>query len=443
MSKKIPGIQLTEPPLPPPNEKEPLKHLPEEAQNLIKHHTKLIEHLKGEAVLLLDGQWGSGKTTLVKAWMQYIQRNEQQNEQWTTIYIDAFQHDFNDDALIMISQEIIAGLRESKGFKEKGVRVIKGLAEMAPHALRSMPGTAGIGSLIDIYLDKQNTMANRIKEVQDALEDMVEENKVIIFIDELDRCRPAYAIETLEKIKHIFAVNNVIFVLVASTNQLSKNLEHLYGKVVHTDEYLQKLVGYRISMPIHHSSVGVQNFEVELEALLAHGQHAGQIRQFWQHMNGDPDSFNFITQLTYRQNQKIYLEFFLFLCHNKLHFPTIYIENILILLYLRTLHRESYENIKNESYTEGSLTKTGLISNRLFYSKDRNMSRNLAMNILGSYIFSFVKILSEEEFKNLCDEYKEKITEGDIQNIEGMAESMVSGQMSISEYCKAIDEIAL
>ena len=53
--------------------------------------------------------------------------------------------------------------------------------------------------------------------------------KVFVLVDELDRCRPTYAIEMLETIKHFFSLDNYIFVVATDTNQLSHSIKAVYG----------------------------------------------------------------------------------------------------------------------------------------------------------------------------------------------------------------------
>jgi hypothetical protein len=63
----------------------------------------------------------------------------------------------------------------------------------------------------------------------------------VIFVDELDRCRPLYAIELLERIKHLFGINNLIFVLSIDKEQLGLSIQSQYGQI-DTDNYLRRFI---------------------------------------------------------------------------------------------------------------------------------------------------------------------------------------------------------
>ncbi len=66
--------------------------------------------------------------------------------------------------------------------------------------------------------------------------------KVIIIIDELDRCRPTYAIELLERVKHLFNVYGMIFIFAVDHKQLSVSVKHAYGNDIDQDGYLRRFL---------------------------------------------------------------------------------------------------------------------------------------------------------------------------------------------------------
>ena len=83
-----------------------------------------------------------------------------------------------------------------------------------------------------------------------ALPASTESARPLVFIvDELDRCRPTFALELLEKIKHFFSVPGVIFLLVSSLSQLEMAVRFAYGEVdAHT--YLEKFYHLRVLLPV-------------------------------------------------------------------------------------------------------------------------------------------------------------------------------------------------
>ena len=404
------SIQLTMPPNEP-DDSDPLKGLSESAAQLIKSHTRLMDDLEGEAVLLLDGPWGSGKTTLVKAWEKYIKKEKG----WKTIYIDAFQYDFNSDPLIMIGQEIMAGIPDAKSRRKLKQALIEYL-KMTPHLIRYIPITGEIaGKMSELIVEKylgEETMEKRIKNIRKDLEDITKGGKIIIFIDELDRCRPTYAIETLEKVKHLFSVNKIVFVLVANVSQLGKNLNHLYGGNQDRDvwEYLQKLIGYVISMPPDKKSDWDESYIGTLTELCPdEEQYKSTISGFnllldrYKVKSEDKTS---TSNFTYRQMQKFYLGVSLLLHDNTIcdcgYAP--------ILFYLREFYRPLYENIKNGEYDtdkDDVSILTDLIESVPSKVDQSPQSESLTVYIynhlssIEKMILSFMQCLFEQEFQKV------------------------------------------
>ncbi|TLX45598.1 hypothetical protein C1E24_18115 [Pseudoalteromonas phenolica] len=76
-----------------------------------------------------------------------------------------------------------------------------------------------------------------------------EQAKAFILIDELDRCRPSYAIEMLEIIKHFFETPNFVFVVATDTKQLSHSIKAVYGSGFNGEEYLTRFFNRTASIP--------------------------------------------------------------------------------------------------------------------------------------------------------------------------------------------------
>jgi len=238
--------------------------------------TSLLSSVSDPVVLALDGQWGSGKTTFLKMWAGELRKSG-----FPVVYLDAFRNDYADDAFTAVAGEIIAlanlqrkaGATSAKIFLEKAVGAGKvilrsglklGLKAATLGALDAAD-FENIGSdlakeaseLEDKYVGELLTKQKQVKEViqafQDALQDLpallnpvLSEDLVpkplVIIVDELDRCRPIFALEILERIKHFFSVPNVHFVLGAHLGQLGNSVKVAYGNDIDSHLYLQKFI---------------------------------------------------------------------------------------------------------------------------------------------------------------------------------------------------------
>ena len=72
---------------------------------------------------------------------------------------------------------------------------------------------------------------------------------LVIFIDELDRCRPTYAIELLETVKHLFSVDNVVFILGLNRVELAHSVRAVYGEQFKAERYLSRLIDIDVNLP--------------------------------------------------------------------------------------------------------------------------------------------------------------------------------------------------
>lgn len=112
----------------------------------------------------------------------------------------------------------------------------------------------------DKYLDSKienlQEMRRSVSSLRASLESLAIELEkkslkvpIIIIIDELDRCRPKYAIKLLEEIKHIFSSNKVCFILGVNSEQLSKSIAAEYGAHFDGSAYLDRFIDRFLNLP--------------------------------------------------------------------------------------------------------------------------------------------------------------------------------------------------
>lgn len=216
------------------------------------------------AVLAIDGEWGSGKTTFVKMWRQYLI-----NEGYKTLYFNAWATDFVEDPLIALMGE----LKEVIGSNSKFESLVKNIGkigltvggEIIKTGVKRIAGIdteaikAGIDEVTDIFKEQINSYNGRKAELEEfknklgeyvASESQNNTHPIIFFIDELDRCNPHYAVRLLERVKHLFEVPNIIFVLAVNIQQLQYAIQGYYGSS-HIDgrEYLKRFIDLNYSLP--------------------------------------------------------------------------------------------------------------------------------------------------------------------------------------------------
>lgn len=233
--------------------------------------TNLLCSIADPVVLAIDAPWGSGKTAFLKMWA-----GELRKAGFPVVYFDAFENDFADDAFTAIASQIIGLVEERTKEKRAKAAFLKTATATGKILLRSgirlgvkiatlnaldtkeledaaSPTADELSGLTDKYigerLTKHNEQVATFDAFRTALSDLpaliTSEDKalpLIIMIDELDRCRPVYALELLERIKHFFSVPNVHFVLGVNLGQLENSVSAAYGTTIDAKTYLHKFI---------------------------------------------------------------------------------------------------------------------------------------------------------------------------------------------------------
>lgn len=253
--------------------------------------TNLVGSVADPMVIAIDGQWGTGKTTFLKMWAGQLRQ-----QGFPVIYFDAFENDYVDDAFAALAAEIIglveaekkSGEPKAKAFKAKAVGALKVLGRSA---LKVGVKAASMGALdatnladdivealsdeaeeltdkhLGELLTKQAEHRSTLQGFRDALRDLpsilapapepkegeepARPKPLIFMIDELDRCKPVFALALLERIKHFFAVPNVHFVLGTHMGQLRNSVNAAYGANINANTYLQKFISLTFPLTDH------------------------------------------------------------------------------------------------------------------------------------------------------------------------------------------------
>lgn len=222
---------------------------------------KLLESDLEVFPMLLDGPWGSGKTEFC---LKLQARVSEKLTNYHVIYIDAFQSDHMNDPLIMLLGNLAKHLPAARNALPQLAKVIAPLGKIALKAGIQILTRQNLDTVCDEIKTAVNdgmecAVANAIEACQktddniNALKEAVHRiasGKTLFFIiDELDRCRPDFAVELIEKIKHIFNMPDVKFLLVANSKQLHASIQHKYGTDIEAKRYLDKFLKFSITFP--------------------------------------------------------------------------------------------------------------------------------------------------------------------------------------------------
>ncbi|MBF0097392.1 MAG: hypothetical protein HQM04_06065 [Magnetococcales bacterium] len=236
--------------------------------------TNMIGRLSVGCVLAIDAPWGEGKTWFGMNWASSLR-----SENFTVVFIDAFKQDYVEDPFLMLCSEILAEVKGDEQDKhtlvEAGVKVAKMLLPVAAKSAIRVAGNLLLGSIdleqeiekgidefdkgVADHVEKQliKRLANHADDRKsvDGFKKLLQEyaqktdKPLVIIIDELDRCRPDFAVRTIERIKHFFDVPGVVFILLVNRSQLEASIRGIYGADVDATTYLGKFVQFWLRLP--------------------------------------------------------------------------------------------------------------------------------------------------------------------------------------------------
>lgn len=257
----------------PPTEVEkedPFKNDKLQRREVVETLTRVLERQTGPFVLAIDSPWGTGKTTTVRMVQACLEKHGQH-----CVYYNAWEADHSDDPLV----SLIATLSEFFTTKQNisnrifdtitalGKASLPAVAKLATNVLTTQLQNVinvekardtfngilenNVDKVVKRYQEKRSNdeiFKDLLKKVVDALSESSQRN-LIVFVDEIDRCRPSFAIALLERIKHHFDTGNITFVLSLDKPQLEASIKCVYGESFDSREYLRRFFHLDFRLP--------------------------------------------------------------------------------------------------------------------------------------------------------------------------------------------------
>lgn len=240
--------------------------------------TKFIQYTDTPITIALQGEWGSGKTSL----MNQLRYNlcDADGAAYYPVWINTWQYSLMrtpSQAIIAILEGIIAQIGElSPNHKwDESKKKIGGLfKKMAVVGAKVAVGTVGVdGEAVDDLFAQnggESTIVQLKKEIAKLVETSLEQNPskkgFTLYIDDLDRIDPPVAVEILELLKNIFDLKHCVFVLAIDYDVVIKGLKPKFGELTDKNErefrsFFDKIIQLPFSMPV--ASYNVDTFLVE------------------------------------------------------------------------------------------------------------------------------------------------------------------------------------
>lgn len=243
-------------------------------EGYVKGLERFIEHAATPLTIALQGEWGSGKTSLMNRIYNDLCSD---SKEYIGININTWEYSMlssPEETVVKIIGELIHALsKEDPDASSKVVNFMKGALGIAYRFGREFSKTAfngfagpvieGLGIPTDLIVPSSDNKSITLSELKKTLTEAVQKtitdfNKkgVIVFVDDLDRLNPPLAVQILELLKNIFTLENCIFILAIDYEVVVKGLEPKFGKLTDSNErefrsFFDKIIQVPFSMPVN------------------------------------------------------------------------------------------------------------------------------------------------------------------------------------------------
>nr|VFK50932.1 MAG: KAP family P-loop domain-containing protein [Candidatus Kentron sp. TUN]VFK52115.1 MAG: KAP family P-loop domain-containing protein [Candidatus Kentron sp. TUN]VFK52157.1 MAG: KAP family P-loop domain-containing protein [Candidatus Kentron sp. TUN] len=230
-----------------------------------------LDFVEGSLVVALSSKFGSGKTTFLRMWQTALEAAPEAEGKPLVISLNAWESDYYGDPLFAIISALAETIQRkdqesAEKLRGKAKRLGQLTVTMGSQLLNKHIGIdpiaankiveakqtehaefrRGIPDTFTRYEDRKRAMASLKGEIDEFVSS---KHRVLFLVDELDRCRPDYAITYLETIKHIFDIKGTVFLLAADRKQLENSAKTAFGSDLDFEEYYRRFVHREVTLP--------------------------------------------------------------------------------------------------------------------------------------------------------------------------------------------------
>ena len=252
---------------------DPFRHDALGRKECVEILTRLMGSVEGPAVFGIDADWGNGKTTFLRMLHQHLA-----DDRVPVVTFNAWESDYVSDPFTAIATEVTHALAERVGeadtdtkaridkwfehaeavIRARAPAILRALASAVPLAGKAVGEIAAgfVESEVDERVSWYRSARKPVEGFRSALADIArsvsanrEHPLLVLMIDELDRCRPSYAVELLEVAKHLFSVDGVVFVIAVNRAELAHSVRALYGAEFDARGYLGRFFDVDFRLP--------------------------------------------------------------------------------------------------------------------------------------------------------------------------------------------------
>ena len=254
--------------------------------NFINTLSKVVAHLcdsKDGCTFAINGRWGCGKSFVLELFREKIMQTIKPGGAGAPYYIfryNCWQYDYYEEPVVAIVSALYDEIEEITNQLSQASENVKALSHMAVELTKKLAGNFlnsflpfdMMKSLEEFEKAKKDVIAEKMEihvydnyfsfkealdDLRTVLKNLSEEKPIVLLIDELDRCAPAYAVKVLERIHHIFnEQKNIVVILAIDQTHLEQSIQTVYG-ISDTEsiaDYLKKFISFSLSLDMGYLS---------------------------------------------------------------------------------------------------------------------------------------------------------------------------------------------
>lgn len=286
--------------------------------------TKIITSVCQSYVISINSKYGSGKTFFLNRWAEELKQSGE-----IVITFDSWDYDFVEKPLLPFLYNFLEQLKKQglveydfdtdfQNCKDVIVKCFKNFINVASKGCVNIDDLKKYTNADNIQipkiqtLEEYNELRNALQGFKESLKQIVRKNdnkNIYVFVDELERCRPTFAIELLEAIKHLFNVKGLVFVLGTDRSQLKHTISNIYGINMDSEGYLRRFIDLELELPAVKTDIFVEylknKFEIQNKNINNKDNWVLGFEYFHKYFNIFSQKYNF--QL--REIEQIYAKF--------------------------------------------------------------------------------------------------------------------------------------
>lgn len=237
-----------------------------------------VSDSNGSCTFSLNGKWGVGKSFVLRMLEERL-FTWQGGTKYVVFHYNCWKYDYYEEPLFAIVASMLEGIDEETHFFSQEARdkakeafaiaepCLKNIASAVSQSIVGfdavrpfsmlMKAKKGFKNIIESGKSKRGAddpffhFNKSLQEVRKQMKILAKQRKIVVVVDELDRCLPEYEIKVLERLHHLFyGMENCVVAVAVAKDQLENTIKQVFGEKIDIDQYLKKFVDFELNLDV-------------------------------------------------------------------------------------------------------------------------------------------------------------------------------------------------